>query len=268
MQMILKDVFLILLCAAAWAFSTGLKAGEPDGEMTAEDYRAAAEFGYSNRAEMKAAHRQAKMRISPKQHHDAVARAFGAKDTFEAAEMADEAIQNLIERADGVLRARGEMETADEISLEYTVYYRGAVTCMVAGCAKEIGDHPPLNEWLDGVHEKIHTKLGDYWCQFFHLHDLEILNHGLPVVFNASKYELDDYKDHFAGHMSGAFTWVHHGVAGVVTFWSVQAACSGATAGLGAAAFFCGPIAGFAEHVMDKRIAPPLADRVWKRAHQ
>lgn len=264
--MIEKIIFFLSLSATSLLFSSQLKADETSDDLTSETYAAAKEFGFKDSAEIKKGHASAKIKINKKHYQNRVATAFD-RDERLAGKMIDNSIDNILKLADGVLRARGEIALADDISFEYSVFYAGYVECLAAGCSKEIGDHPPINEWLDGVHKKIHDKIGDYWCQFFHIHDLEILNRGIPVVFQPVSFELIDYKDHFAGHMYGRFSFVHHGVAGVVTYWAVQVACSGATAGLGAASFFCGPISGFAEFVMDKNISPPLAERIWDRAH-
>jgi hypothetical protein len=259
----MKSVFLILSALLALVFSSTLRAGT---EMTADDYKAAAAFGYTDVEDLKRENEAASARVNLQAHYDAVAKSFYG-DRYKAAEMTDKAIGQLLSVAGGALRAKGEVELADEIAYEYEMYYKNSVACVVAGCVMEIGDHPPMNEWLDSVHEKIHAKMTDRWCQYFHFHDIEILNHGIPVVFAPTKYAFDDYKDHFAGHMDGPFSWVHHGVAGVVTYWGVNITCSAGTAGLGAVTFFCGPISGFAEHVMDKRIAPKVAKRIWDRAN-
>jgi hypothetical protein len=180
--------------------------------------------------------------------------------------MADDATRALLNQADAVLRAEGHADLADDIKREFETYYIDSFTRSLLFGFTEIGDHPPANEWLDSVHKRIHDKIGDHWCQYFHFHDLEILNRGFPVVFNPDKYDIADYKDHFAGHYIGQFSWLHHGFAGVITYWAVQVTCSGATFGMGAVTFICAPISGLAEHVMDKRIAPPLAERLWLRA--
>jgi len=189
-----------------------------------------------------------------------------SSNNLSAAHQTDLAIENLLTSADAVLRNTGNDELADEISHDFVAHYKNGFFRKALG-EKEIGDHPPMSEWLDSVHEKIESAIGKFWCEFFHFHDIYILNYGLPVVFSPEKYTLDDYKDHFSGHLIWGFYWEHHGVAGVVVYWVVNGICAGATSGMGIVTFACSPISSFAEHVTDKRLAPPIAERIWKRAN-
>lgn len=247
--------FISLICASV------VKAED----LTNDDYKAARRYGYSAR-DIRISYQEKKKLVNKDKVIADVSAAL-EKDQFQAAQYYDEAIHNLLSKADVILRAEGHYDLADEIQLEYMLVYSGAVTRQMLGM-KEIGDHPPLSEWLDTVHEKIHEAIGDWLCKQFHFHDLYILNRGLPVVFYPKKYQLKDYLDHFAGHLIWGWFWEHHGVAGVVTYWVIDGVCIGATYGLGIVTFVCGPIASLGEQVMDKRIAPPIGERVWKRAQQ
>jgi hypothetical protein len=257
----------IIFAALCFFATTQLRAATLTDDMSDSDYAAAAHYGHGSRLVLNREHAKAKARTDVTQVKKDIAAAFESEDRTKAAHATDYAINGIIRQAVAALKANGHAETAEQIMGEYEQNYVSAVARLVAG-EKEIGDHPPLNEWLDSVHERIHGKLGNYWCQYFKLHDIEILNHGIPVVFNPKSYELADYKDHFAGHPDGPLSWVHHGVAGVVTYWAVQITCTGATFGMGMIGFVCGPLSGLAEHVMDKRIAPPIAERVWTRAQE
>jgi hypothetical protein len=232
-------------------------------ELSNDDYRAAREFGYL-KSDVREAFDDAKKRTPSKKIIEDIAKDL-EKNNIEAAQKIDEAIFNYIDLAVRVLNVRGHYAVAGGIEFEYLTVYRNAVTAQALG-VKEIGDHPPLSEWLVTVHDKIHEALGDFLCKYFRFHDIYVLNYGLRVVFNPKDYDLKDYKDHFAGHLIWGWFWEHHGVAGVVTYWVVNGTCIGATYGLGVVTFVCSPIASLAENVMDKRIAPPIAERVWKRA--
>jgi hypothetical protein len=260
MQLI-KLVFIALL------FSSQAKAQEeaPSSDIVTEkDLDAAKEFGFSNSAKIKSLNKKLKQSTNASEIQNQV---ITDLETFgKRGELVDKAVSALIKSAVSALRYKGFDKEADEIEGEYALYLN-AFSCMDSGCILS-GDHPPMNEWLDGVHDKIHDKLGDFWCKYFHFHDLEILNMGVPVVFNPKDYGLKHYKEHFAGEINFGMFWNFHGVAGVVTYWAVQITCSAGTSGIGLATFACGPIAGFAEHVMDKRIAPPVATRIWNRAHK
>jgi hypothetical protein len=249
----------VILSVIILLLSDILNAAEP----SKDDFKAAGMFGY-RRSDVTEAAREKRNKVDS----EAIMKNFARnleKDQLAAAKDIDDAIFNLINLAVNVLNVQGHYAIAGDIEVEYLLHYRGAVTAQVLG-VKEIGDHPPLSEWLVKVHDKIHDAIGDFLCKYFRFHDIFILNYGLPVVFNPKQYKLNDYKDHFAGHHIWGWFWEHHGVAGVVTYWLVNGVCIGSTYGLGIVTFICGPIASLSENVMDKRIAPPIAERIWKRA--
>lgn len=233
--------------------------------LTRDDYKVGQRYGYAKR-DIKLSYQQKNISVNKDKIIKSVAYAL-ENDQLRAAEYYDEALQNLLSKAGVILKAEGHYELAEEIEMEYTLKYSGAVTRMALGI-KEIGDHPPLSEWLKTVHDKIHDTLGDFLCKQFHFHDIMILNYGLPVVFSPKQYKLKDYLDHFAGHLIWGWFWEHHGVAGVITYWVVDGICIGATYGLGVVTFVCGPIASFAENVMDKSIAPTMGERIWQRSQE
>lgn len=233
--------------------------------LTKDDYKVGQRYGYTKR-DLRLAYDEKYKSVNQEKIIKQVAFAL-ENDNLRAAEYMDEALSNLLSTADVILRSQGHDDLADEIQTEYMLFYSGAATRQVLGM-KEIGDHPPLSEWLKDVHNKIHDALGDFLCKYFHFHDIMILNYGLPVVFSPKQYKLKDYLDHFAGHQIWGWFWEHHGVAGVVTYWVVNGACIGVTYGLGVVTFVCGPIASLAENVMDKSIAPPVGERIWKRAQE
>lgn len=188
-------------------------------------------------------------------------------NVFDRAELIEDTLDKMMEKIHTVLMAEGHDKLANDIAYEYEQFYQKALTRHLLGF-DEIGDHPPMSEWLSDVHDRIHEALGDMICQYFHFHDIFIINYGLPVVFRPEFYDLKDYKDHFAGHLIWGWWWEHHGVAGVVAFWLVDGTCIAASYGLGVITFVCSPIATLAENVMDKHIAPPIAQRIWERAQK
>jgi hypothetical protein len=230
---------------------------------TNEQLTVAESFGYSEFYVLKASRRvNALFDVGPHLQDIAV----DLEDFRNLPQKIDGTIASIIAQSDVVLRAYGFNDYADKITREYQVAYAGWLSCYASMCSKEIGDHPPLWQWLAAIHDGIESRIGENMCKFFHLHDLYILNHAVPVVLHPVGYELADYLDHFAGHMKNRFSWEHHGLAGVVTYWAVQTMCTGATAGLGLISFACGPISDISAHVMDKRLAPPVASRIWERA--
>lgn len=230
-----------------------------------DDKRVAQHFGYKPQ-ELILAHKEAKARVNTDKLSKRVLATLERLD-LSSAELADEAMENMLRLADSLLRAEGHDRVADDIANEYIAGYRNGFARMFLGM-KEIGDHPPISEWLQTVHKRIHDALGDFLCQWSHLHDMYILNHSNVVFKPKMAKDLKDYKDHFAGHLIWGWWWEHHGFAGVATYWVINGACIGASYGLGIITFVCNPIATYAEHVVDKTIAPPIAEKIWERVHQ
>jgi hypothetical protein len=253
----------LILGAIAFCFSTSLIA--ENEEPRKEDYKVARRYGYL-KSDVFEAYRQKKSEVNIDKLNKEIKKKLSGTD-FDRATLIEETLDNLIGRAVLVLSYEGHNSLADDIGYEYEQFYRFALTKHLLGI-DEIGDHPPMNEWIDSVHERIHDAIGDMLCQYFRFHDIYILNHGIPVVFRPGLYDLKDYKDHFAGHLIWGWWWEHHGVAGVVAFWLVDGACIAGSYGLGVITFVCTPIATLAQNVMDKHIAPPVAEAIWKRAQE
>jgi hypothetical protein len=254
----MRRLIIVLLFLSNHAFAL-------NGDMTEDDFKLAKKYGYDDRRELRQLNKSLARATRVRDIQQGVIDSFESDGMIVAAENLDNAVNALLGRADDVLRAQGHMKLADEIAADYIVYQH-AYKKMVFG-DKEIGDHPPMSEWLTNVHNKIEGAIGEFWCEFFHFHDIKIINYAVPVVFNPKLYKLEDYKDHFAGHLILGFWWEHHGLAGVVTYWLVTAVCAAGTSGMGAATFACSPIAAVSEHVIDKHLAPPVASRIWKRYH-
>lgn len=232
-------------------------------EPTDNDYKAAKRYGYS-KSDVLEAYLEKKKTVNVDKLNAEIKKRLNGTE-LERSALIEDTLDAIIGRAVLVLSYEGHHKLADDISYEYEQFYRFALTKNLLKI-DEIGDHPPMSEWLDSVHARIHEALGDFLCQYFRFHDLYILNRGIPIIFRPAMYDLKDYKDHFAGHLIWGWYWEHHGVAGVAAFWLVDGACIAGSYGLGIITFVCTPIASLAEHVMDKHIAPPIAEAIWKRA--
>lgn len=260
MRMIVFFSCLILLCSVVCSVSF---AAILNDEPKKADYDAAERYGYKPQ-DVRRAYKDARKRIDVDEMTRQISERLERSD-FDRAALIDQAIFNMMQKIHAVLVAEGHVALAAQIRSEYEATYKMALTRGLFGTL-EIGDHPPMNEWLESVHKRIHDQLDNFLCQYFRFHDIFILNHGIPVVMNPKPYTLKDYKDHFAGHLIWGYFWEHHGVAGVVSFWVVEGVCVGATWGLGLVAFVCSPIAAFTEHLVDKHVAPPIAEAIWQRA--
>lgn len=260
----MRIVFYLIAAALAVLFATQTKAAEYNQRLRRSDYKVAARYGYHGN-DLETAHNA----VVKKTKINEIVNEFMHSlehDQFDASQLSDIAIDEMIFTAGIYLRAEGHDDLADEIALEYQLKYRGHFTRMFLA-SKEIGDHPPVLEWLETVHERIHEAIGNFLCQYSHIHDVYILNHGNVVFKPSMAVDFKDYKDHFAGHpLLAGWMWEHHGFAGVVAYWLVNGACTAATSGMGLVTFACGPIAGFAENQVDYRLAPPVAKRIWERS--
>ena len=248
-----------IILAALFMFSTALMADVAEKPTSLD-------MGYTT-AELSALQKSREAEVDVEMIKRNVSDAFEAQDLL-AAVYSDQAMGAIMSHAVNVLKYYGYAKKAERIGYEYERFYKTAFTDKFLG-AKEIGDHEPLNEWVKQVHEDIEAEIGEYLCNFLHLHDMFILNYGVPVTMHPELYALNEYNDHFAGHIKEGRKWVfkHHGVAGVVTYWGVNIACSVGTAGMGMVSFVCGPMSTAAEVGMDKFIAPPLGEKIWTKAN-
>lgn len=252
------------LIGLIWLLSASAFAHSPTTELTPEDYAVARKFGVYDRLKLKRLNRQKAAKINIDAKAKETASILRDIKSVETGRLLDETLARIIERVVNVYEARGDIQTAQRIDAEYRIkfahFYENAAI-------KEMGDHEYLSQWLHDVHHKIHKEIGDQLCKWLHTHDIFIINQGIPVIRAPESFDLPEYTDHFAGHMDGPYYFVHHGVAGVVVYWSVNAVCSVGTAGMGAAVFACSPIASLAEFAMDKHLSPQLATKIWTDYH-
>lgn len=246
-------IALFFICSKLFAATEA----QSVGHLTDDDYRAAGMFGFKSKMKLAREKRRREFDTAP-----ITASVADEMENDRRATMLrlDIALKRLLTRADGVLRATGHDALADEIKTEYEASYVGFYSRY-----NEMGDYEPIAEWMVVTHEKIHAAVGDFLCKYFRFHDLFVLAYAPTVVFHPKEFPLDEFKDHLAGHMTSRWTMKHTGLAGMVTWWAVEVVCSGATSGVGIAMFVCGPISSVAELVMNNRIAPPMAERIWKR---
>jgi hypothetical protein len=205
---------------------------------------------------------------------------FAQLDT--AAKRTDQALDAITRRAAWALERKGHHAVAHQLRTEYQEFYTNAVYYMAIGVVPVgLGDHAPLSQWLATWYQKIEDLLGEDLCKLLHIHDIKILNYGIPVVFKPKTENQwcqetqatggvcrDEYRVHFAGVPKGRWTWEHHGVLGVTAYWVTQIVCTVGTFGAGAIGMICGPIATVVEIGTDKWISPPLSDKIFDRVNE
>lgn len=206
-------------------------------------------------------------------------------DRFEndgARQLAVDALTSMLTVAAAHLQKRDRSEDAEQMLGEWETIYRDRV----AGVAEDVGDHLPYSEWLQVWYAVLEAEFGVQFMEWTHLRDIWILNFAMPVVFSPDaqavwcREHLQDhpndsckreYARHFVGTKFGAFDPLnhpdlHHGFAGVVSYWLAWAACQYATAGTG---WFvvCTPVGTLVENAVERRIAPRVSDRIWDRTN-
>lgn len=236
-------------------------------ELQKEDFDAGAQFGYKE-FEMRSEHRNRRNRVSESQVNEYTSEYISEPNSLPTAQLLDLTTARIVQRTVAALNRFGYEQDAAKVAGEYELNYKSFYVDRHLGI-KEIGQHDPMNIWMELVHVMAHIKLGDFWCQYFHVHDLFIINFATPVVlFKTPAFDKVDYIDHFAGHPLSKWSWDHHGLAGVISYWTATAVCGAATSGLGIITFVCGPVAGFVENGMDRYIAPKIGSRVWDSAQR
>lgn len=235
-------------------------------ELTTTDFDAGAKFGHEPKV-MKSEHKARRGRVNDEQINLDVAETLEEPNGLPSARLLDLTTARIVQRSVAALNRFGYKEDAKKIEGEYEKDYQYFYEHQYFGI-KQIGSHPPMSLWLELVHTVAHIKLGDGWCEYFHVHDLFIINFATPVVlFKTQAFDKADYLEHFAGKPIGRWSFEVHGLAGVVSYWAAAAACGSATAGLGLITFICGPVSTFVENGMDRYIAPKVGGAIWER-HQ
>lgn len=181
----------------------------------------------------------------------------------------DRALSGVISFAVFQLRERGFETDANEIEREYSEKYVGAVSLLLEPGFRDIGNHKPLSEWLATVMAVIEMDIGFQTAQMLHLTDIDVINFGIPVVFNPCNFPMDgvpnprelEYLEHFAASPKYGPAFVP-----VITYWVTQLACTVGTWGAGLVTMVCSPLSMAAEYGMYRIIAPTLSVVVFNRA--
>lgn len=174
------------------------------------------------------------------------------------AEKTDRSLGAIIEVAYRNLKRKGHAQTASKLRTEWK-QHQGEIVRIVRNPSRDIGSFKPLSDWLARAYETIEAKLGYEICRALRLSDLKTLNYAIPVVFAPCKHGQNEFTMHFCHDAK------YRGLAPVVTYWTVSITCSMATFGLGIF-FVCSPIAMLTELVMDRKIAPWLAPKIYNAA--
>lgn len=188
-----------------------------------------------------------------------IARDFERRHFRAMAEHSDTALRTILKVGILNLRRRGYKEEANALR-EGFERFDGEISRIVDKRNRDIGDFEPLIKWLATAYNVLESKLGYQLCYNLRLSDIKSLNYGLPEVFNPCLHNELEFEKHFI-HDSK-----YRGVAPVVTYWVTVAGCSIGTYAAGIIFPICSPIGMVTEWVMDRKLAPYLAPKIYSWA--
>lgn len=195
----------------------------------------------------------------------AVARIEREMQTFEGlAYHSNASIRAILKIAVRNLKRRGYWSTANELERDWARFDGKLIELVELNRgeigARNIGDFEPLIEWLSEAYEKIESKLGYQLCVALRLSDLKTINHGLVVVFRPCHFGYDEFFKHFATNDPK-----YRSLFPVVSYWTTVIGCSIGTYGIGYF-FICSPAGMLVEFIVDKKVAPWLAPKLYNLA--
>lgn len=195
----------------------------------------------------------------------------------EVGDLAEKAYTHMVTEAVRQLKKAGKAQMAEEFAGEWLSFGNDLLT--LKGYTADVGDHDPFSEWIAVWYQKLEDALGIPVMEATHLRDIWVLNYTLKVVFRPSEdskwcveWEGDcqaEYRRHFAGTKwqrhpdPEADAILHHGFAGVVTYWVVYGGCSAAGGFM-----VCGVAGTGAQFIMERYFAPVIADSVFERVNE
>lgn len=171
-----------------------------------------------------------------------------------------------LQRAIDELNSRGETALASQINSEWVSKFGGSLF----SSDRDIGDHKGISQWINDTYRKIEFVLGRDFCVNTHIAALLTFNSANVVVKpcsfpmdSVSGTRIDEYRRHFAGKSANSDSR-YNGVIPEATFFACEIACLTGTAGAGSV--LCGIAASIGEKIMAMFVAPPLSDKIFKRA--
>ena len=192
--------------------------------------------------------------------------------------LAEDSFDAMFAKAEVELRKRNQAALATQLRTEWEDF--GRELLMQNAQLADVGDHDPFSDWIAEWYAKLEAALGIPVMEATHLRDIWVMNYTLPVVFHPQESadwcleiaEDDDCQQEYQRHFAGT-KWqreddehadeiLHHGFAGVVTYWAVYAGCSAAGGG-----FACGVAGTGAQFVMERYFAPRISDSIFTRVN-
>lgn len=149
------------------------------------------------------------------------------------------------------MRNAGANEEADRIWREWKQGGIEQRVMFTLQSSRNLGDWPPISVWFSATYLVMETVLGKLTMQMLHMDDLYIMNHAIPVVFDACNplYDKNEFRLHFGP------------MAGVLIYWSVWGGCVAGTSGIGFP--LCGVAGSVSESVFIWIGAKPLSNATY-----
>lgn len=182
---------------------------------------------------------------------------FEINDFYDLAVHANSSITNIVKLSAFKLRRKGYPETAQMIEAIWR-HYDGRLIDLALG-SRDIGWFEPISDALALIYDLTESKLGYDVCHALRIDDLKTINFALRVAFRPCYYGFDEYFKHMVVDPK------YRGLLPVLSYWSIVIGCSYATYGIGYP-FICSPAAYVIEKVVQNRIAPKVADKLYNLA--
>ena len=155
------------------------------------------------------------------------------------------------------LKRRNHKQLAKQIETEWRFFDGYIIEAVLL--QRDIGWFEPMSEWLALTYESIELAMGYEATRALRISDIKTINHGIMVVFRPCKFGFQEFEKHFVHDDR------YRGFAPVVVYWSTAIGCTVALHGAGYI-FVCSPAALVLERLVDKRIAPRVAPKLYDLA--
>lgn len=169
----------------------------------------------------------------------------------------DNAIDAMVKVAVKRLHIQHKHELARNIERDWEDKFQGMVVGIVTG-QEDLGDHAAWNGWIQVLYLLLLDNFGPSVMSLLHLDDLYIVVMATPVVLHfdiitdPETIDQEEYGKHWEP------------LGGVLAYWGVYIACTGATWGTGAWVL-CTPAGMAGEYVTYNYIAPRFTPSLWGR---
>lgn len=176
-----------------------------------------------------------------------------------------EILDGMVQQGMQNLKDAGEADLSQQLQNEWKTVYSTALTDANTVGVLDLGDHPPLSQWLANFIDVLNQKTRGIAGKMQLIADLTTLNYAIPIVF------------HPAGNWTGPYgdkAWIEYRLhfipfANVLTYWGALEGCKYAAeqAGWQILEKVCDTVSNKLEFYMGRYLAPRISDYVFTDAN-